>query len=59
MLFTSLAEVTAKLEFAEEAPSIGLAVNESKTKYLLSTAKDTNALSEYDGDNQILKIFII
>ena len=26
--------------FAEEARSIGLAVNESKTEYLLSTAKD-------------------
>ena len=27
-------------KFAEEARSIGLAVNESKRKYLLSTAKD-------------------
>ena len=32
-------------KFAEEARSIGLAVNESKTKYLLSTAKDTTLQS--------------
>ena len=39
----SICEVTAKFsKFAEEARSIGLAVNESKTKYLLSTAKDTS-----------------
>ena len=30
--------------FAEEARSIGLAVNESKTKLLLSTAKDTRGI---------------
>ena len=29
-------------KFAEEARSIGLAVNESKRKLLLSTAKDTS-----------------
>ena len=29
-------------KYAEEARSIGLAENESKTKYLLSTAKDTS-----------------
>ena len=29
-------------KFAKEVESIGLAVNESKTKYLLSTAKDTS-----------------
>ena len=33
---------TAFSKFAEEARSIGLAVNESKTKLLLSTAKDTS-----------------
>ena len=32
--------VVAFFKFAEEARSIGLAVNESKTKYFLSTAKD-------------------
>ena len=32
----------AFFKFAEEARSIGLAVNESKIKYLLSTAKDTS-----------------
>ena len=31
-------------KFAEEARSIGLAVNESETKFLLSTAKDTRIL---------------
>ena len=34
----------------EEARSIGLSVNESKTKLLLSTAKDTSIVSvEIDG----------
>ena len=38
----SICEVEAALsKFAEEARSIGLAVNESKTKLLVSTAKDT------------------
>ena len=39
----SICEVKAAFsKFAEEARSIGLAVNESKTKLLLSTAKDTS-----------------
>ena len=39
----SICEVEAAFsKFAEEARSIGLAVNESKTKLLLSTAKDTS-----------------
>ena len=38
----SLCEVEAAFsKFAEEARSIGQAVNESKTELLLSTAKDT------------------
>ena len=39
----NICEVEAAFsKFAEEARSIGLAVNESKTKLLLSTAKDTS-----------------
>ena len=39
----SICEVEAAFsKFAEKAWSIGLVVNESKTKYLLSTAKDTS-----------------
>ena len=40
-------------KFAEEALSIGLAVNESKTKYLLSTANYTSigVSVEIDGNN--------
>ena len=48
-------------KFAEEARSIGLAVNESKTKYLLSTAKDTSigVSVEIDGYNfQVVKDFL-
>ena len=38
----SICEVEAAFsKFAEEERSIGLAVNESKAKLLLSTAKDT------------------
>ena len=41
----SICEVEAAFsKFAQEARSIGLAVNQSKTKYLLSTAKDTSSL---------------
>ena len=39
----SIREVEAAFaKFAEEARSIGLAVNESKAKLLLSTAKDAS-----------------
>ena len=39
----TICEVEAAFsKFAEEAQSIALAVNESKTKLLLSTAKDTS-----------------
>ena len=40
-------------KFAEEARSSGLSVNESKTKYLLSTAKNTGigVSVEIDGYN--------
>ena len=39
----SVCEVEAAFsKFAEEARSIGLVVNESKRKYLLSIAKDTS-----------------
>ena len=47
--------------FAEEARSIGLAVNESKTKLLLSTAKDTSigVSVEIDGYNlEVVKDFV-
>ena len=51
MMLTSLAEVTAK--FSEEARNIGLAVNESKIKYISSTTtKDIIGESvEIDGYN--------
>ena len=48
-------------KFAEEARSIVLAVNESKTKLLLSTAKDTSirVSVEIDGYNfEVVKNFI-
>ena len=39
-------------KFAEEVRSIGLAVNESKTKYLVSAVKDSiGACVEIDGYN--------
>ena len=39
----SICEIEAAFsKFAEEARSIGLAVNESKTKYPLSTVKDSS-----------------
>ena len=50
----SIDEVEAAFsKFAEEARSIGLAWNESKTKLLLSTAKDTSigVFVEIDGYN--------
>ena len=51
MMLTSLAEVTAKLQLAAEARSIGLAVNESNKKLLLSsTAKDSSILQSVDID---------
>ena len=46
--------------FAEESWSIGLAVNESKTKFLLSTAKHTSigVSFEIDGYNfEVVKDF--
>ena len=56
----SICEEVSK--FAEEARSIGLAVNESKTKYLLSaTAKDASIGEsvEIDGYNfEVLKDFV-
>ena len=48
-------------KFAEEARSIGLAVNESKTKLLLPTAKDTSigVSVEIDGYNfEVVKDFV-
>ena len=50
----SICEVAAAFsKFAEKARSIGLAVNESKTKLLLSTPKDTSrgVSVEIDGYN--------
>ena len=52
---------TAFSKFAEEARSISLAVNESKTKLLLSTAKVTciGVCDEIDGYNfEVLKDFV-
>ena len=61
MMLTSLAEVEAAFsKFAEEAWSIDLAVNESETKLLLSTAKDTTigVSVEIDGYNfEVVKDF--
>ena len=58
----SICEVEAAFsKFAEDARSIGLAVNESKTKYLLSTAKDTSigVSVEIDGYNfEFVKDFV-
>ena len=55
-------EVKAALsKFAEEARSIGLAVNESKTNLLLSLAKDTSigVSVEIDGHNfEVVKDFV-
>ena len=48
-------------KFAEESRSIGLAVNESKKKYLLSTAKDSSIGKsvEIDGYNfEVVKDFV-
>ena len=48
-------------KFAKEPRSIGLAVNESKTKYLVSTAKDTSigVSVEIDGYNfEVVKNYI-
>ena len=48
-------------KFTEEARSIGLAVNENKTKYLLSTANDTSIGEsvEIDGYNfEVVKDFV-
>ena len=58
----NICEVEADFsKFAEEARSIGLAVNESKTKLLLSTAKDTSigVSVEIDGYNfEVVKDFV-
>ena len=62
MMLTSLAEVSAKLKpLSPSSLSIGLAVNESKAKLLLSTAQDTSigASVEIDGYNfEVVKDFI-
>ena len=53
--------VLAFSKFAEEARSIGLVVNENKTKYLLSTAKNSSIGEsvEIDGYNfELLKNFV-
>ena len=58
----SICEVEAALsKFGEEARSIGLSVNESKTKLLLSTAKYTSigVSVEIDGYNfEVVKDFV-
>ena len=58
----SISEVVAAFsKFAEEAPSIGLAVNGCKTKLLLSIAKDTSigVFVDIDGYNfELLKDFV-
>ena len=56
----SICEVEAAFsEFAGEARTIGLAVNESKTKVLLSVAKDTSIGVEIDGYNfEVVKDFV-
>ena len=58
----SICEVEAAFsKFTEEARSIGPAVNESKTKLLLSTAKDTSirVSVEIDGYSfEVLKDFV-
>ena len=58
----SICEVEAAFsKFAEEARSIGLAVNENKTKLFLSTAKDTSigVCVERDGYNfEVVKDFV-
>ena len=44
----SICEIEAAFsKFDEEARGIGLAVNESKTKLVLSTAKDTTTLMDF------------
>ena len=65
MMLTSLAEVSAKLKplskFAEEARSIGLAGNESKTKLLLSTARHTSievSVQLYGYNFEVVKDFV-
>ena len=58
----SICEVEPAIsKFAEETRSIGLAINESKTKLLLSTAKDTSigVSIEIDGYNfEVVKDFV-
>ena len=58
----SICEVEAAFsKFDEEARSIGLAVNDSKTMLLLSTAKDTSigVSVEIDGYNfEVVKDFV-
>ena len=58
----SICEVEAAFsKFAEEAQSVGLAVNKSRTKMLLSTAKDTSigVSVEINGyDFEVVKDFV-
>ena len=63
MMLTSLAEIPAKLKplSLSSLRSIGLSVNESKTKLLLSAAKDTSigVSVEIDGYNfEVVKDFV-
>ena len=45
-------------KFAQEAWSIGLAVNESKTNHLLYTAKDTSIVESVEIDFEVVKDFV-
>ena len=58
----SICEVEAAFsKFAEEVRNIGLAVNESKTKLLLSTAKDTSIGLSVETDRynfEVVKDFV-
>ena len=59
--FFSCEVETAFSKFAEEAWSIGLAVNESKTKLLLSAAKDTRireSVEIYGFNFEVVKEFV-
>ena len=53
----SICEVEAVFsKFAEEARSIGLSVNDSKTKLLLSTAKDTSIRVSVDIEGNYFEV---
>ena len=61
MMLTSLTEVTAKSRSLSSLRKRGLTANESKTKYLSSTAKDTSirVFVEIDGYNfEVMKDFV-